>query len=443
MAKIGSDIRLIDYDQLDEAERHALTLREEDDLSAYMQAVQPILDDIRTRGDAALIDYERKFDVTDSPEWCDLAVSKQEFEAAFDQLSPDLIDVLGDAADNIRAFHQLQMPKSLWINEMRPGVFAGERTTPLKTVALYSPRGKGSFPSVALMTAIPAVVAGVPRPIMLTPPDATGQADPATLVAAKLAGVEEVYKLGGAQAVGAVAYGTQTIPHCLKIEGPGSPYFMAAKQCVHRLIDTGLPAGPSEVIIFATPEISPELAALDLMIESEHGADSSAYLVTTDATYAAKVKAALPKLMEHLSDMRAGYIDQVLSGAFGGIVIAKDEAQAFDFINLYAPEHLQILANHPMDYLDLVENAAEILLGSNTPGSIANYMIGPNCVLPTSGAAKWRSALSVHDFLKTTSIGHLTRQGFQELAPKTHKFASYEGFDAHALAVSQLREKLR
>jgi histidinol dehydrogenase len=329
----------------------------------------------------------------------------------------------------------------MWMKEIRPGVLVGERATPIDSVACYSPRGKGSFPSVTLMTAIPAAVAGVPQPIILTPPGPDGKVDPATLVAARLAGVEQVYKAGGAQAVAAVAYGTATIPRCFKFVGPGNPWVVAAKRLLAGHIDPGLPAGPSETILLADATANPLIAALDMTIESEHGPDSSAFLVTWDAVLARAVRAAIPAYWDQQNDKLAGYSSTVLSGRRGGIVLASSAAEAYAFINDYAPEHCQVLSKSPYEHLAHIRNASEILLGEYAAGSIANYMMGPNCVLPTSSAARTHSPLGVLDFMKTCSVGHMTAGGYAEMAPHTHRFATYEGFDGHANAVSELRSQ--
>jgi histidinol dehydrogenase len=290
------------------------------------------------------------------------------------------------------------------------------------------------------MTAIPAVVAGVPDAMVLTPPGPDGNVDPATLVAARLAGIEQVYKAGGVQAVAAAAYGTQTIPVCKKIVGPGSPWLVAAKRLLSGVIDPGLPAGPSETIVMADPSANPLIAALDLLIESEHGSDSSAFLVTWDKALAEKAAAAIPGYWDTMSDTLAGFSSDVLSGTSGGIVLTEDAESAYAFINDYAPEHCQVLSQNPFEHLSHIRNASEILLGEHAAGSLANYIMGPNCVLPTSGAANTYSPLGVHDFMKSASVGHVTKQGYDQLAQRVHRFATYEGFDAHANSVSSLRD---
>ena len=279
----------------------------------------------------------------------------------------------------------------------------------------------------------------MPNAIILTPPGSDGKVDPATLVAARLAGIERVYKAGGAQSVAAAAFGTATIPRCAKFVGPGSPWLVAAKRLLAGRIDPGLPAGPSETIILADESVNPLIAALDMTIESEHGADSSAFLVTWSRTIAEAVRAAIPTYWDAQNETLAGYSANVLSGSSGGIVLAETKEDAYRFINEYAPEHCQVLSKHPHEHLAHIRNASEILLGEYAAGSIANYLMGPNCVLPTSGAAKTHSPLGVHDFMKTCSVGHVTSNGYAQMAPHTYRFARYEGFDGHANSVSPLR----
>lgn len=419
-------------------DQHALMQRSEENLEPFLSGAKPIIEAVKTEGDAALARFAKDFDKAEVHADT-IAATAADFDHAFDALDNNMIDVLEYSAENIRAFQQEQMPGEMWMKEIRPGVLVGERYSPIDSVACYSPRGKGSFPSVTLMTAIPAVVAGVPQPIILTPPGPDGRVDAATLVAARIAGIEQVYKCGGVQAVAAAAYGTQSVPRCRKIVGPGSPWLVAAKRLLAGVIDPGMPAGPSETIVMADPSANPLIAALDLIIESEHGSDSSAFLVTWDRTLAEQVIAAVPSYWKTMSDTLAGYSSDVLSGNSGGVVLVENAQAAYDFINEYAPEHCQVLSKEPFEHLSHIRNASEVLLGEHAAGSIANYMMGPNCVLPTSAAAHTYSPLGVHDFMKSSSVGHLTKQGFDELAPKVYDFATYEGFDAHANAVSDIR----
>lgn len=436
-------VALHELDKLSSEDRDRLLSRAEDDLDRFIDGVGPIIEAVRIEGDEALARFGREFDGAASLSADAIAATKVDIDKAFDEVDRAMIETLEYSADNIRRFHEAQRPPEMWMKEIRPGVLVGERATPIDSVACYSPRGKGSFPSVTLMTAMPAAVAGVPNPIILTPPGADGRVDPATLVAARLAGVEQVFKAGGAQAVAAAAFGTATIPRCFKIVGPGSPWLVAAKRVLAGRIDPGMPAGPSETILLADETANPLIAALDMTIESEHGPDSSAFLVTWDAELAHAIRAAVPGYWDQQNETLAGYSSTVLSGERGGIVLASSREQAYEFINDYAPEHCQVLSKNPYEHLAHIRNASEILLGEHAAGSIANYMMGPNCVLPTSGAARTHSPLGVHDFTKTCSVGHMTAGGYAEMAPHTHRFATYEGFDGHANAVSALRDEAR
>ncbi len=281
-----------DLSTLDAPARAALMRRSETDLSAFEDGARPIIQAVRDEGDAALYRFARTLDHAEVAPG-GLKVTPAEFEAAFGMVAPEVIEAIRYAIGNIRTFHETQKPEPMWLKEIRPGAFAGDRWTPIQSVALYVPRGKGAFPSVTMMTSVPAVIAGVPNVAICTPPAPDGSVDAATLVAARLAGVETVYKVGGAQAVAAVAYGTETVMRALKIVGPGSPWVVAAKQLLSRVIDTGLPAGPSEAIIFADGTVDGRLAALDLLIEAEHGPDSSAYLVTHSRAVAEAARDAL------------------------------------------------------------------------------------------------------------------------------------------------------
>lgn len=419
----------------------ALFKRTEADLGFFVEKVKPIIEAVRSEGDAALIRFARDFDKV-SAEHMSVRAEESEFVAAFERIDPKVLESIRFAAHNIRAFHEAQKPEEMWLKEMQPGAFAGDRHVPIDSVACYVPRGKGSFPSVLLMTTIPAVVAGVPRPIVITPPGPDGKVDDATLVAARLVGIKEVYKCGGAQGVAAVAYGTQSVPRCLKIVGPGSPWVVAAKRQLAQLIDPGTPAGPSECVILADATANPRLAALDLIIESEHGPDSSAYLVTESRAVAEGVIAALPDLWAQLDPKRAEFSQAVLCGDHGGVVLTKDFATAIDWVNEYAPEHLEILAEEPMAVMPKIRNAGEILLGNYTPVTLGNFVLGPNAVLPTNGAAKTAGPLSVFDYMKRISVGYVTRAGYDLLAEQAHGFALYEGFSGHALAVSPLRKEI-
>ncbi|OWU66856.1 histidinol dehydrogenase [Roseovarius sp. 22II1-1F6A] len=435
-----SDITIKKLADLDAAERAVLTRRSEADLSFFLDKVQPIIDAVKTEGDAALVRFGRDFDKATSLTAETLKVSPAEFDEAYEMVDPKVIDAIRFGIENIRTFHEEQAPEPMWLKEVRPGAYAGDRYMPIKSVALYVPRGKGSFPSVTMMTAVPGVVAKVPNLAIFTPPGPDGKVDAATLVAARIAGVETVYKCGGAQAVAAAAFGTETIAKAQKIVGPGSPWVVAAKRLLAGIIDPGLPAGPSEVMILADDTVSGRLAAMDLLIEAEHGPDSSAWLVTPSERVIEEALAALPELWGKMTEQRVEFSRTVLTGASGGIVLARDMDDACAFVNDYAPEHLEILSTKPFDYLGDITEASEILLGTHTPVSIANFALGPNAVLPTSKGANTYGPLSVTDFIRRSSIGYVTEKGYPEMAQAAKTLAEYEGFSSHANAVSDLRQ---
>lgn len=418
-----------------------LLARTEADLSQFIDGAAGIIEAVRLEGDAALRRFAQAFDKVAGP-IDSLRATEAEFDAAFGQVPAPVVQAIEVAIDAVRRFHEAQRPEEMWLKEVHPGAWAGDRFLPIETVACYVPRGKGAFPSVTVMTAVPAVVAGVPRPIIITPPGPDGSVDAGTLVAAKLAGIKEVYKCGGAQGVAAVAFGTETVPRCLKIVGPGSPWVVAAKRLLATKIDPGVPAGPSESIILADDSVSGALAALDLIIESEHGPDSSAWLVTPSVRVTEEAMTALPEHWAAMEEGRAGFSRSVLTGARGGVILTRDFDQAVDFVNAYAPEHLEILTEEPMSILGRIKNAGEVLLGRHTPVSLGNYILGPNAVLPTAGAARTASPLSVFDYMKRSSVGYVTKSGYDDLARHVKALAEYEGFSGHARAVSEIRQNL-
>lgn len=437
---MSRDVSLHDLSKLSAADRGRLLVRSEADLGPIIERVKPIIAAVKAEGDEALARFAREFDK--SPvDVKKLKATEADFDASFKAVELKVIEAIEFAVDGIRRFHEAQKPEEMWLKEIRPGAYAGDRFIPIPSVACYVPRGKGSFPSVVMMTAIPAVVAGVPRAIIVTPPGPDGNIDAATLVAARLAGIKDVYKCGGAQAVAAVAYGTQTVPKMAKIVGPGSPYVVAAKRLLSDIIDPGIPAGPSESIILCDETANGTLAALDLIVESEHGPDSSAFLVTNSRAVADAARKAIPEHWQQMGEQRVSFSSTVLCGPRGGVVLTPDFDSAIQFVNDYAPEHLEIMGKEPFEYLGRITNAGEILLGEHTPVPLGNFVLGPNAVLPTSGQARTCSPLSVFDFMKRTSVGYVTAAGYPLLAKHARVLATYEGFDGHANAVSEMRDK--
>lgn len=417
-----------------------LMRRAEKDIRDLFPLAQEVIDRVRVDGDAAVVEYARRFDAA-SFEASMLRATPADFEAARQSLSAEVVAAIRQAHDNIRRFHSEQMPEPMWFMEVQPGVLAGERVTPVASAGLYVPRGKGAFPSVMLMLATPAKVAGVPRIVVVTPPTPEGKPDAASLVAAEICGIDEVYVVGGMQAVAALAYGTETIPKVAKLIGPGSSYVSAAKRLLYGVVDVGLPAGPSESIILADETVDPRLAALDLLVEAEHGPDSAALLVTHSRDVAEKALEILPGYIDELPEWRREFVNQVLSN-YGGVLLTDSLEQSIQFVNDYAPEHLEVLTAEPFVTLQKIRNAGEILLGSYTPIPTANYCLGLNAILPTGGFARSFSSVSVWDFLKRSGVGYLSREGYGNLQGITATLADYEGFPAHALAIRKRNDIL-
>ncbi len=422
---------------MDVQQRTRLLRRAEIEIDALMERVRPIVQAVRARGDEALVEFSASFDHVELTP-AQLRVSREEIEQAYRTLDPAVRAAVEHAIRNVRAFHERQMPHEQWFCEVAPGVMAGEKITPISSVGLYVPRGKGAFPSVMYMLATPASIAGVPRIVVCTPPGPGGEIDAASLVAADLCGVHEIYRIGGAQAIAALAYGTQSIPRVHKITGPGSGFVSAAKRLLYGTVDVGLPAGPSESITLADETASPELLARDLLIEAEHGPDSSSLLVTPSRAVAEAVLSLLPEKMAALPEWRRAFVQTVFEApqGTGGIVLAASMEQAVDFVNEYAPEHLEVQVREPFALLPALRNAGEILLGPNTPFCTGNYSLGTNAVLPTGGFAHSFSCTSVFDFLKRTGVAYLTREGYESLSETTRRLAEFEGFPAHANAVT-------
>ncbi len=426
-------IQFLEYSRLTPEQLNKIMRRAETDIRDLLPLAQEVIDRVRQEGDAAVVDYARRYDAKNFEAGM-LKATPEDFAAARSALSPEVIDAIQQAHDNIRRFHEEQMPEPIWFMEIQPGIMAGEKVSPVSSAGLYVPRGKGAFPSVMLMLAVPAKVAGVPRVIVVTPPTPEGKADAASLVAAEICGVDEVYVVGGMQAIAALAFGTETIPRVQKLIGPGSSYVSAAKRLLYGTVDVGLPAGPSESIILTDEQVDPRLAALDLLVEAEHGPESAAILVTHSRAVAEKVLEVLPGYIAELPEWRQAFIKNVLAN-YGGVLLTNSLDESIQFVNDYAPEHLEVLTAEPFVTLNRIKNAGEILLGSLTPIPTANYCLGLNAILPTGGFAKSFSSVSVQDFLKRSGVGYLSREGYERLQGITATLADYEDFPAHAMAI--------
>lgn len=428
------------WKDLSREEQQRYLSRSELDITDLKVSIQEILDKVKNDGDTALRSLTNKLDKVDlSP--IPLRITEEEFDAAESLIDADVKASLDHAIKNITKFHQTQIPAPGPMMEIQPGVMAGERHTPIESVGLYVPHGRGSFPSMVYMQSIPAMLAKVPRTVMVTPPNQDGSVDPAVLYAAKKTGVHEIYRVGGPHAIAALAFGTETIQKVDKIQGPGSMYVTAAKRLLSGFVDIGMPAGPSESMILADKTADPYTVALDLIIEAEHGSDSSAILITTSEPVAEAVADIIPDLIDETTEPRRTYLTDVFQN-YGGVFLASDMQEAAAIVNQFAPEHLQIRTAEPWTTMGLIKNAAEILLGDNTPFSIANYIIGPNAILPTGGNARTYSPLSVRDFLKFNSVVYLEKSGYESLKDPVVKLADYEGFQTHAKAIRDRNRSL-
>jgi histidinol dehydrogenase len=403
------------------------------------EVVAEVIAAVREQGDAAVLEYTRKFDGANLAD-AGLSVTPDEFDRAEDELDEDLKAAIRYAVENIRSHHEAQRPAADWMKEIRPGILSGERWSAIASAGLYVPAGKGSFPSVMAMLSVPATVAGVPRIAVCTPPGADGSVDPASLYAARLSGIDTIYRVGGAQAIAALAYGTESIERVEKIVGPGNRYVTLAKRLVYGQVDPGLPAGPSESIVLCDESADPEVAARELLVEAEHGPDSAALLVTCSSELADAVERLVPELAAKLPDWRREFVEQVLTG-YGGIVVADTLSQAIAFSNDYAPEHLHVLAREPFEVLNRLEHAGEVLLGENTSIAFGNYAIGLNAILPTGGFARAYSCVGVADFMKRSSFAHVSDDGVEELSRTAVTLAEYEGFPAHADAAAYVARR--
>ena len=398
------------------------------------ETVAEILRNVRERGDAALKEYAAKFD---HAELDSLIVSEAEMEEALAQTDPAFLVVLEKAAANIRKFHSKQVRNSFIIND-EDGIVMGQKIIPVDRAGLYVPGGTAAYPSTVLMDVIPAKIAGVPEVIITTPPGKNGKIHPAILAAAKVAGADRIVKAGGAQAIAALAYGTESVPKADKIVGPGNAFVAEAKRQVYGTVAIDMIAGPSEILIVADGSSNPAHVAADLLSQAEHDKLASAVLVTDSAALAEQVSAELEKqlpLLEREEIARAS-IDHN-----GKIIVAPDLRKAIDIANEIAPEHLELCVDNPFDYLDSIRHAGSVFLGRNCPEALGDYLAGPNHTLPTQGTARFSSPLSVDDFIKKTQYTYFTKEALGRVARDVALFAEQEGLTGHARSAMIRMEK--
>lgn len=417
------------WSETDEATKTRILHRAQADIADVTDKVRPIIEDVRLRGDEALLEYAKKFD---RAELSALKVGEEEIAGAAKTVDPALKTALDRCIGNVRKFHEEQMRRveEPWMVEIEPGVWAGERVTPISSVGLYVPGGKNLYPSTLYMLAVPAVVARVPKVIMLTPPRPDGSVPDILLYAAHASGITEIYKAGGAQAIAAMAYGTQSIPKVHKVLGPCSPFGAAAKQILSGTVNPGMPAGPSDSLILCDGSADPDNTVWDVLNEAEHGPDSAGLLVTHDETLALYVHKKLAETIAGLPEPQRGYLEANMA-AYSGVILTRTLEESIEFTNLYAAEHVVLKVRDVEGVLPEIVNAGEILIGENSPSSLGNYGIGVNHVLPTGGMAHSYSCTSVWDFLKRTSLARVTAEGLNALKPAVAAMADYEGFPAH------------
>lgn len=404
-----------------------LLKRSPNNYSEYEGTVNGILEDIRRDGDKALFDYTLKFDRY-ALNADNIRVTRAEIDEAYCLLDEDLVRVIRRSADNIRAFHQKQLRNS-WFDSKEDGTILGVKLTPVTRAGVYVPGGKAAYPSSVLMNVIPAKVAGVGEIIMTTPPNGEGRVNPGTLVAADIAGVDTIYKAGGAQAIGAMAFGTESIPKVDKLTGPGNIFVALAKKAVYGYVGIDSIAGPSEILVLADETAEPKYVAADLLSQAEHDELASAILITTSRELAEQVSAQVDVLTEKLA--RREIIEKSLDN-YGYILLAEDMEQAVDAANEIASEHLEILTANPFEVMTKIRNAGAIFLGPYSSEPLGDYFAGPNHILPTNGTAKFFSPLNVDDFMKKTSVISYSKEALGKVHRDIEAFAESEGLTAHA-----------
>lgn len=410
-----------------ETKREAIFARE-DPVETVAEPVRAIIQDVREHGDEALKRYTREFDGADIPT---VEVGMGAVEEGFRRADPVLVEILFRAADRIAAFHRHQVRNSFIVND-EDGIVLGQKVIPLERVGLYVPGGTAAYPSSVLMNAIPARLAGVKEICMVTPPGKDGKVPPNILAAAKVCGVDRVFRVGGAQAVAALAYGTETVPRVDKIVGPGNQYVAEAKKQVFGRVGIDMVAGPSEILVIADDKCDPRIVAADLLSQAEHDKNASAVLVTDSQKLAEAVQAALE---EQIPLLKRAEIARASIDSNGKIIVADSLETGIDIANEIAPEHLELCVDEPFAYLDKIKNAGSIFMGRNCPEALGDYFAGPNHTLPTSGTARFSSPLSVDDFVKKSQYTYYTRQALSRAQETVSHFAKKEGLTGHARSV--------
>ncbi len=413
-----------------------LLKRDPNNYSGYEKTVQAIVEDVKSRRDEAVLEYTKKFDGVElTPE--ELRVTEEELEEALSLVDPPLLAVMKKSMKNIKEYHEKQKQYS-WFDSRPDGTILGQKVTPLASVGVYVPGGKAAYPSSVLMNIIPAKVAGVERIVMVTPPGKDGKVNPVTLAAAHLAGVTDAYKVGGAQAIAALAFGTESIPRVDKIAGPGNIFVALAKKAVYGHVSIDSIAGPSEILVLADDSANPRYVAADLLSQAEHDELASAILVTTSMELAKKVSAEAEAFVQKLS--RQSILEKSLEN-YGYILVADSMEDAIETANQIASEHLEIVTKNPFEVMTKIRNAGAIFLGEYSSEPLGDYFAGPNHVLPTNGTAKFFSPLGVDDYVKKSSIIYYSKEALEPIHKDIETFAEAEGLTAHANSIRVRFEK--
>ena len=414
-------IKILKYGEVDNKDIFART----EPLSGVEDTVADIISNVREKGDKAVFEYCEKFDKV---KLTSLAVSEEEIEEAFESVEGEFIEILKEAAENIKKYHLRQVRNSFIINDEK-GIVTGQKVIPVDRAGLYVPGGTAAYPSTVLMDSIPAKIAGCREVVIVTPPDRQGKVNPVILAAAKIAGVDKIFKVGGAQAIAALAYGTETIPKVDKIVGPGNAFVAEAKKQVFGKVSIDMIAGPSEILIVADGKSDPRYVASDLLSQAEHDKMASAVLVTDSEELAKEVSRELEIQIPMLERQE---IARFSIDTNGKIIVADSLNRAIEIANEIAPEHLELCVDNPFDYLDSIRHAGSVFMGRFCPEALGDYFAGPNHTLPTSGTAKFSSPLSVDDFVKKTQYTYYTEEALSRVAKKVGYFARKEGLTAHA-----------
>lgn len=407
--------------------------RSEVETDSILGDVAKVIEQVKERGDEALVDYTGQFDVISITK-DQIKVTAEEIREAYSKVDPETIDAIKTLAGNVKRFHAAQMPNKMWSTELSPGLVAGQVVIPLETVGCYVPGGRGWFPSAVMMSVLPAKVAGVPNVVVCTPAAPDGSVPAGTLIACDVCGADAVYRVGGSQAIAAMAYGTQTVTKVDKIVGPGSKWVLAAFKLLYGQVEIGTHAGPGEGLIIADESADPEFAAADICIQAEHGLDSSGLLVTHVKELAYAVQERIGRHIERLSDYRKNFVVESLR-KYGAIIITESLEESIAYANEYAVEHLEIMTREPILDMQKIKNAGGIYLGHYTPLSTGCFGSGPNHVLPTGRRAIVSGGLKTADFYKSVTFEYFSKEGLANLKDAMVKLADYEGFPAHGNAI--------